>query len=180
MNRPPEHYDAGVMLLHWGVALLILCATLSSFFLNTAFADNAAITIRSLHNVTGTLALGLVIVWFGWRALHAELPKFATIGSGEHWFMDITNGTLNVLLLLVPVTGILHLFALGKSIDLGMFQLSYAVSMSRENVDLTRLTHNVLGKLLLAVAILHSAHALWHHFGKQDELVRRMLPWTSK
>jgi cytochrome b561 len=42
------------------------------------------------------------------------------------------------------------------------------------------LAHNVLGKLLLAIALLHSVHALWHHFGRRDELVRRMLPWTSK
>ena len=180
MNKPPEHYDAGARLLHWSVALLILCASLSSFFLTTASSDNAATTIRAFHNLTGTLALGLVIVWFGWRALHAELPKLATIGSGELRFMDITNGTLNVLLLLVPVTGILHLFALGKRIDLGVFQLSYAVSMSQQNLKLLGSTHNVLGKLLLAIALLHSVHALWHHFGKRDDLVRRMLPWATK
>ena len=74
MNRPLVHYDTGSMLLHWSVAVLILCASLSSFFLNTAFSDSAAITNRTLHNVTGTLALGLVIAWFGWRALIVELP----------------------------------------------------------------------------------------------------------
>lgn len=180
MNKPPEHYDSGAMLLHWSVAVLILCASLSSFLLNRALSDSTTILIRTIHNVTGTLAFGLVIVWVGWRALHAELPKLATLGSGEHRFMDITNGTLNVLLLLVPVTGILHFFALGKSIDLGVFQLSYGVSMSQQNLKLLGLTHNVLGKLVLAIALLHSVHALWHHFGKRDDLVRRMLPWASK
>ncbi len=180
MNKPAEHYDAGAMLLHWSVAVLILCASLSSFFLTSASSDNAAATIRAFHNVTGTLALGLVIVWLGWRALHAELPKLATIGSGEQRFMEVINSIMNVLLVLVPITGILHLFALGKRIDLGVFQLSYAVSMSQPNLKLLGLTHNVLGKLLLAIALLHSVHALWHHFGKHDDLVRRMLPWASK
>ncbi len=159
MNKLPVHYDAGSMLLHWSVAVLIFGASLSSFFLTSASSDTAATAIRAFHNLTGTLALGLVIVWFGWRALHVELPKLATVGSGEQRFMEVINGTVNVLLLLVPVTGILHLFALGKSIGN---------------------THNVLGKLLLAVALLHSVHALWHHFGKRDDLVRRMLPWASK
>ena len=180
MTQPPLHYGNGSMLLHWSVALLILCASLSSFLLTSASSDNAATTIRAFHNLTGTLALGLVIVWFGWRALHAELPKLATIGSGELRFMDMMNCALNVLLLLVPVTGILHLFGLGKSIDLGVFQLSYGVSMSQQNLKLLGLTHNVLGKLLLAIALLHSVHALWHHFGKRDDLVRRMLPWATK
>jgi cytochrome b561 len=180
MNKPPEHYDGGAMLLHWSVVVLILCASLSSFFLTHTFSDSTTILIRTFHNLTGMLALGLVIVWFGWRALHAELPKLATIGSGERRFMDITNVTLNVLLFLVPATGLLHLFALGKSIDLGVFQLSYAVSMGQQNLKLLGLTHNVLGKLLLAIALLHSVHALWHHFGKRDDLVRRILPWASK
>ena len=180
MNQPPLHYDTGSMLLHWSVALLILCASLSSFFLTSASSDNAATTIRAFHNLTGTLALGLVIVWLGWRALHTELPKLPTIGIGERRFMEVTNTIMNVLLLLVPITGILHLFALGKSIDLGVIQLSYGVSMSQESVNLLGLTHNVLGKLLLALASLHSIHALWHHFAKRDVLVRRMLPWAWK
>ena len=180
MNEPPEHYDSGAMLLHWSVAVLILCASLSSFFLTSASSDSAATTIRAFHNLTGTLALGLVIVWFGWRALHAELPKLTTIGSGEQRFMEVINSIMNVLLVLVPITGILHLFALGKSLDLGVFQLSYGVSMSQQNLKLLGLTHNVLGKLLLAIALLHSVHALWHHFGNRDDLVRRMLPWGSK
>ena len=159
MNKPPEHYDGGAMLLHWGATVLILCASLSSFFLTHTFSDSTTILIRTFHNLTGTLALGLVIVWFGWRALHAELPKLATIGIGERRFMEVTNSIMNVLLLLVPITGILHLFALGKSIGN---------------------TRNVLGKLLLAIALLHSVHALWHHFGKRDSLVRRMIPWASK
>ncbi len=180
MNKPPEHYDAGAMLLHWAVALLILCTSLSSFFLNNALSDSATMVIRTFHNVTGTLALGLVIAWFGWRALHPELPKPATIGSRELQFIEITNGALNVLLLLVPVTGILYLFALGKSIDIGALKLFYAVSMSPQSLSLLGLMHNVLGKLILAIALLHSVHALWRHFGKRDERVRRMLPWASE
>ena len=173
-------YDATSIILHWSVALLIICASLSSFFLNSGFSDSATTAIREFHNVTGTLALGLVIVWFGWRALHAELPKLATISSSEQRFMGLTNGALNGLLLLVPATGILHLFALGKSIDLGVLKLSYAVAMSQQSLNLLGLTHNVLGKLLLAIALLHSVHALWHHFGKRDDFVRRILPWAPK
>ena len=180
MKTAIVRHDIISMLLHWSVALLILFASSLSFFLGGAFSDDVTSAIRTFHNLTGALALGLVIVWFGWRALHEELPKLASIGSGEQRFMGMANGSLNGLLLLVPVTGILYLFALGKSIDLGVFKLSYAISMSQHNLELLGLAHNVLGKLLLAIALLHSVHALWHHFGKRDGLVRRMLPWTPK
>ena len=85
-----------------------------------------------------------------------------------------------MLLLFVSATGLLHLFALGKSIDVGVMQASYAVSMSQQNLKLLGLTHDMLGKVLLAIALLHSVHTLWRHFGKRGDLVRRMLPWASK
>ena len=180
MRKSLPHFDVVSMLLHWSVALLILFASSSSFFLGGAFSEDVTSAIRTFHNLTGTLALGLVVVWAGWRALHEELPKLATISSGEQRIMGMTNGALNGVLLLVPVIGILYLFALGGSIDLGVLKLSYAVSISQQNLELLGLVHNVLGKLLLAIALLHSVHALWHQFGKRDGLVRRMLPWTPK
>ena len=180
MKTAIVRHDNISILLHWSVALLILSASLSSFFLGNAFSNDVTSAIRIFHNLTGTLALVLVIVWAGWRALHEELPKLASIGSGEQRFMEITNGSLNGLLLLAPLTGILHLFALGKNIDLGVLKLSYAISMSQQHLEWLGLAHNVLGKLLMAIALLHSVHALWHQFGKRDSLVRRMLPWAPK
>lgn len=176
MKTTVVHHDALSIFLHWSVALLILCAVISSFFLNAAFSNGTNGSIRTFHNVTGMFALLLVVVWLGWRARQAELPRLASISSGEARFMEITNGVLNGLLLLVPITGILYLFALGKSINLGLFKLGYAFSMSQQNLNLLELTHNVLGKMLLAVVFLHSIHALWHQFWKRDSFASRMLP----
>ena len=178
MKKSEVHHDAFSILLHWSAALFMLCASLSIFFLYAVFSDGTSGSIQTFHILTGTFALVLVlvIVWLGWRARQAELPKLATISIGEARFMEITNGVLNGLLLLVPVTGILYLFALGQSIDLGLFKLGYAFSMSQQNLNLLELTHNVLGKMLLAVVFLHSIHGLWHQFWKRDSLVSRMLP----
>ena len=176
MKTTAVRHDALSIFLHWSVALLILCASISSFFLNAVFSDGTYGSIRTFHNVTGICALIFVIVWLGWRALQPELPKLESISSGEAWFMEITNGVLNGLLLLVPVTGVLYLFALGNSIDLGLFKLGYAFSMSEQNLSLLELTHNVLGKMLLEVVLLHSIQALWHQFWKRDSFASRMLP----
>lgn len=180
MKTSIVRHDTPTIILHWSVALLIVCASFSSFFLNSGGSDVSTTKIETFHNVTGTLALGLVIVWFGWRALHEEMPKLASISNNEHRFMELTNGVLKSLLLLVPATGIMHLFASGKSIDVGMLKLTYVISMTQQNFELLGLTHNVLGKLLLAVAFVHSAHALWHHFRRRDGFVRRILPWVAK
>ena len=175
MKNNPAHYDVGSILLHWAVALLILLVGLSSFFLN-AGSEGFSTIITAFHNAAGAMAMALVIVWFGWRAMHAELPEFEGIGTAERRLMVLINGAINVLLILVPVTGMFLLFALERSLDLGLIEFSYVFSMSQNNLQLLSLAHNVLGKLLLVLALLHSAQAHWHHFGRRDEFVRRLLP----
>ena len=177
VNR--SHYDAGSMLLHWCVALLVLLVGVSSFFLDETRSDNFSVMARTFHYTAGLLAFVLVLVWFAWRAMHEELPKVANIGTNERRIAAGMNGAINVLLVLVPVTGILYAFALGKSFDLGVTNLSFDLSLSVRNVTILNLTHNLLGKGLLGLALLHSLYGLWHHFKCRDEMLRRMLPWDQ-
>jgi len=36
--------------------------------------------------------------------------------------------------------------------------------------------HEFLGQAVLAVAFLHAAAALWHHYVRKDDILVRMLP----
>jgi cytochrome b561 len=36
--------------------------------------------------------------------------------------------------------------------------------------------HVLLAYLALALVVLHVSAALWHHFGRRDEVLRRMMP----
>ena len=39
--------------------------------------------------------------------------------------------------------------------------------------------HEWLARLLVTVAIVHASAALYHHFGRRDDVLRRMLPFTG-
>ena len=173
----PSHYDTSSMLLHWCVVLLVFLVGVSSFFLDESRSDTISAMARPFHYAAGTLAFVLVLVWYVWRAMHEELPRIANIGTNERRLVAGLNGAINVMLFLVPVTGIIYAFSLGKSIDLGVTDLSLDLSLSERKVTILGLTHNVLGKTLLGLALLHSLYGLWHHFYRRDEMLRRMLPW---
>lgn len=164
------------MLLHWCVALLVLLVGVSSLFLDETRSDSISAMTRTFHYSAGFLAFVLVLVWLAWRATHEELTKISNAGTNERRIVAGMNGAINVLLVLVPVTGILYAFALGKSVDLGVTTLVFDVSLSERNVTILGLTHNVLGKSLLGLALLHSLYGLWHHLYRRDEMLRRMLP----
>jgi cytochrome b561 len=40
--------------------------------------------------------------------------------------------------------------------------------------------HETLANILLILAGLHAAAALWHHYWLSDGVLRRMLPWAVK
>lgn len=181
---PPEnssatsaHYDVGSMLLHWGVALLVLLVGISSVFLDEDRYGSISGMAQTFHYAAGSLALVVAVLWFVWRLMSVELPSVANVGTVERRIAACINGAINVLLFLVPITGIAYAFALGKHVDLGVTNLAFDLSLSARNVTILGLTHNVAGTSLLGLAFLHSLYGLWHHFKRRDQLLRRMLPW---
>lgn len=179
-NRPltiPDHYDLATMLLHWTVALLVFLVALSSFFIGEARADAVSIMLRTFHYGTGTLVFVFVLAWFVWRAMQKELIDIPNIGTTERRIVEGINITIKILLILIPLTGIIYAFAMGRHINLGFTTLEFDLSLSAQNLSRLGLTHNVLGKGLLGFALLHSLYGLYHHFKVRDRLLSRMLPW---
>ncbi len=172
-----NHYDAATMLLHWTVALLVLLVALSSFFIGDAGTDAATRMFRTFHYVAGTLVFVLVLAWFAWRATQEELTDIPNIGTIERRIVASMNGAIKIFLILIPLTGIIYSFAMGQHIDIGFTTFEFDLSLSGQNTARLGLTHNVLGKALLGLALLHSLYGLYHHFMLRDRLLSRMLPW---
>lgn len=172
-----NHYDAATMLLHWTVSLLVLLVGLSSFFIGDAGTDASTRMLRTFHYVAGTLVFVLVLGWFAWRATQEELADVPNIGTTERRIVEGMNGAIKILLVLIPLTGILYAFAIGRPIDIGFTTFEFDLSLSVQNTARLGLTHNVLGKGLLGLALLHSLYGLYHHFKLRDGLLSRMLPW---
>jgi polyisoprenoid-binding protein YceI len=60
----------------------------------------------------------------------------------------------------------------------GVFTLPNLVQPDEGLFELLKSTHEVLAGALLAFASLHVLAALYHHFMKKDDVLRRMLPFT--
>ena len=174
MTEQRTRHDTISILLHGSLALVTAAVGGSSFFL-----DGSAGWLKTFHNSAGTIALILVVIWLVWRALQNELPQLATIGVNERRVMELTNGALNVLIVVVPILGILDVLGHKDTINLGAFRLSYPLILEEPILRWVSFAHNVLGKLLLVLAAIHSASAIWHHFVVKDGYLRRMLPSSS-
>lgn len=176
MNPKRPTFDTWSMLLHWSTAALVFAVGLCSPFLNHV----ARPALSTFHNVGGTVAMLLALVWLVWQIRRPALPPATEIGVAEREGIKWTVWLINVLLVLGPLSGLVLLFAHGGALGIGSLAVSYHLPVDQLSVQRLTLLHHVLGALLVTLAGGHALHAVWHHVVRRDRLLARILPWHEQ
>ncbi|QPZ92449.1 cytochrome b [Thioclava electrotropha] len=153
-------YSKTQIWLHWAVVLLLIVQYLFNDAMGHTFHDlmesgsASAGVLTYGHIVLGIAVLALAIWRLILRASHGtpEPPEndpaiFRRGAAAVHWL-------LYALLFLIPIAGLVAYYG----------QLGWAAE-----------THSILTTLLLWLAGLHVAAALYHQYVKRDHLIRRMM-----
>ena len=156
---------------HWGLFLIIVY----QFWLGGNFKE---LELAGRHFSIGVLILLLMLLRFSWRASNPvpELPegtgKLQTMGAhGLHILFYI-------LLIGLPLAGIAIVQAKGGTVSFfGLFPIPGVLEKAESSADLAITMHSIFAKATFISVILHLVMALYHHFGKKDDVLRRMLPW---
>jgi cytochrome b561 len=82
---------------------------------------------------------------------------------------------LYVLMLLIPVIGVVARVSQGRSFDYGVFQLNFGVASNPAVFHPAEKIHQLLAYALFALAGLHAAAAVCHHFVRRDGVLLRMM-----
>lgn len=187
---PPTRYDAVALTLHWVIALLLLI----DFALAMSFArfnPGDALYVRSaydLHMSFGLCVLLLSVARVAWRLTHYRppLPDMAlalrVLGRTSHLL-------LYVFMLAAPLSGWLVLSLRRQATSVfGLFRWAWPslptiAMMARPERqfwhDQLLLLHTRLAYVGICLVAMHVAAALYHHFGRRDDVLLRMLPRTA-
>jgi cytochrome b561 len=167
-------------LFHWLiVALVIVQVTLASL------ADDLPPGAKKLgllarHKSVGITILMLVILRLLWRSLNLTPLLPTTLKPYERLLARFTHAALYVLLFAMPLSGWTMSSARGFPVSwFGFFTLPDLVPKDKALYEAFLTTHEVLACVLAAVVALHVAAALKHHFMLRDDVLRRMLPFTT-
>jgi len=131
--------------------------------------------IVSLHNQLGLLTLLLLMVRVPWNFVR---PVAAAANQTPEWTRVLAvwvKRSLYALMLAVPVCGIAALQAKGEAVPLLGFALPDFFGVLSGQRRALKEVHETLGNALLALAALHAAAGLWHHYVLHDDVLRRML-----
>lgn len=174
---PIDHYDAVSRFFHWTMASLIVVVFIMGLTVDT-LPKSFERTYVNLHMVLGLLITALYLARLGWRWNHKPPPADPTLGR----FVDATSRLGHIglwaLMLVVPLIGVAVIFFRGRGIDFYLFQVSSPFEANRAVARPMKEAHELAAYALVGLAALHAAAALWHHFVRRDNVLRRMLPAT--
>jgi cytochrome b561 len=180
IRNTTRRWGAVAQLFHW----IIVLGIVAQFTLATLFDDLPAgakkLTLLSRHKSIGITILMLALLRLLWRRANPTPALPDTLKSYERKLAKLTHVLLYVLLFAVPVSGWTMSSARGFPVSwFGLFQLPDLVPKNKALYEALLTTHGILAWTLGIVATVHLLAALKHHFVLKDDVLKRMLPFSS-
>jgi len=164
--------------LHWLIAGLIISQyVLAELAENAEHSGNALIELALLanHKSLGMTILALALVRIVWRLLNHPAPLPSRIPLWQLRASSLAHWALYALLFALPTSGWLLSSAHGYSVGwFNLFAFPDLLAQSKPFADILEQVHEILGKLLLVLAIVHILAAIKHHIVDKDEVLQRM------
>lgn len=185
-TTPPENYGAALKLLHWLMVLLVAAAWALGTFGDELPKGAARDTGLFIHISAGLAILALVLVRIPLRAAGSTPPpepaRFgATVLAWTVPASRVVQLVLYALLVGVPLVGIMVQFAKGHALPVfGITTVASPLAADKALADTLMEVHEILANTLLALALMHMAAALLHHWVLRDQTLIRMLPRSRR
>ncbi|HEU4669948.1 MAG TPA: cytochrome b [Dyella sp.] len=174
----PSRYAPALRWLHWTIFTLVLIAYLA-INLHEFFPRGSALRNNVLagHFLAGIAVLLLVLPRLAVRLAHEDPP---ILPPPERWTRLLSKAThvaLYLFLIAQPIMGITTLQIAGKPVT--FFGVTVLPALfgpgNRDLAHQWEEIHGTVGTIFYYVIGLHILGALWHHFGRKDNTLRRML-----
>ncbi|HEY5646260.1 MAG TPA: cytochrome b/b6 domain-containing protein [Pseudomonadales bacterium] len=170
-------YGATAKWLHWTVAVIVIVMLIGGRTLESLPISERE-QIIMVHSGLGTLVLLLMLVRVWWRTTHAVPGPVSTMGAVQVRLSHTMHRALYVLIILQTLLGIGQAMFLTEYRVMAFGLLDYT-ALTAGDETLAGLFHAAHGinSILLSVLVLgHIGAALYHHFAKKDDVLRRMWP----
>lgn len=172
-SQPGYGYVA--IVLHWLSALAVFgLFGLGLWMVDLTYYDPWYNRGPALHKSIGMLLLGVTLVRLAWRWVRPGPEPEGRLR--ERQAAVFVHRTMLALLVASMVAGYLISTAKGDGIAIfGWFEVPATVHGFEGQGDLAGWAHEWLAYALIALAALHTAAALKHHFIDRDRTLLRML-----
>ena len=176
----PSRYSNVAIVLHWLLALVVVCIFAVGAYMSDLPVSPLKLKLYNYHKWAGITFLALSALRLLWRLSHRPpaLPAAIELAM-PNWQSKAYHAThyaLYALFFVVPLLGWAYSSAAGFPVVLfGELPLPDFMAVDKEFAKSIKEVHGIAAFSLIALAALHIAAAIKHHFFDKDGLISRML-----
>jgi cytochrome b561 len=173
----PSAYSGPARFFHWATVLLLAGQYAIAWAMPDVHRGTRPVGLIAWHVSMGVLILLLAAVRIVWRFTHPAPPELPSIPRPLAAVARFTHWVLYILLIALPLMGWANASSRGWPSFMGA--LLALPQLSPEGSPFGHALgdwHKVSAWVLLALAGLHAAAALFHHLVLRDATLRRMFP----
>lgn len=183
LRNHPSGYGSIAIGFHWLIATLFIgMIAMGLLMTNLPKGNEWTYPLFQWHKSFGMTILALAMLRLLWRLINQQ-PAPPPLSVLERGLMHLTHYGLYLAMFLMPLTGwiVVSSSPLGlPTILFGVLRLPHlgfiATSPYKSSInDWASEAHEVLAWSALTLIALHSAAALYHHFLRRDDVLKRML-----
>lgn len=175
LSNTSTTYGAVSKVLHWLIFLLVLAMIAGGFFMDDV-PDEYKGTIFNLHKLTGLCILFLMVLRMLWAAINVKPFLPAATPVWQRMATRVTHFSLYLLVTAMPLVGWIGSSASRKAPHIGDLTFTLPVPADKALSHSMFDVHEIIAYLIIAFVTFHVVGALYHHYIKKDDILRRMLP----
>jgi cytochrome b561 len=173
--RPP--FDTLTITLHWTTLLIVLTLFGSGLLYGQVEERSWAPPLLQVHRSLGVTIWTLTVFRLLWRVTGARFPAFPASMTPLHQLgARLSEYGLYALLLIQPATGLAQTILRGRPFEVFAWSIPPLIARDVALVGIFRAAHEIGAWSLFALAGLHAAAALVHHFILRDDVLEAMAP----
>ncbi len=173
-----QRYDAGARVFHWLVVVLLLAQVPAGIAMIAPGLSQPTIdALYVLHKGLGAVLLVVVLLRLLWRLTHRPPAMPVHWPPLERTIASRTHATIYALLLVLGVSGYVHVIGGGFPIELlDRLGIPPLVPEMPRAAVVASLVHRFGAFLLIALVAIHVAEVLRHQWVERDGGMARMWP----
>ncbi len=181
IKNTSEEFGWLAKLFHWLMAILIIGMLCLGLYMTDLPLSFEKLKLYGWHKEFGTLVLFLVCLRLLWHVTN-KIPVLPdSIPTIQKWAAHGAHYALYFFMFAMPITGWMMSSAAGLPVSFfGLFLLPNLVAPDEQLRSILVQVHSYLAYALIATICAHTLAALKHHFIDKDNILRRMLPWSTK
>jgi cytochrome b561 len=165
---------------HWVTALLVT-ASFAIAWIRKPIED---LELRNfwldVHRTIGLVVLALTLARLVIRAIEGPVSNRRDLNPAEWILSRAAHLMIYILLIAMPLLGWAQSSARARHFNLFGVPMPALVGHDRDFAEVLGWWHEQLGWLLLGLIGVHALAALYHHYIRRDDVLRKMSPFVRK